>query len=397
MDSTITPVDNVLVEEEVLQEYETFEEMDLPENVLRGVFSHGFLKPSKIQGKSIVPMKNRRDILAQAQSGTGKTGAFITGALCHVDPEVKKPQVLVLVHVHELARQICTVARGIGSALKVNVLCAVGGNPVREDIREIENGAQIIVGTPGRIYDLINRNVLDRSEIRVLIMDEADQMLEDLFYKQVMCILERGFPARTQVALFSATMPDSVVAVANKILQNPVRILIPPTSVRLEGIQQFYVPLEQEEHKLECLCDLYKNLDITQAVIFCNKRQKAEMLSQKMAEFGYPTTCIHGELDKDTRKNRMQEFLSGNCRVLISTDMLSRGIDVQQVSLVINYELPLNMESYIHRIGRAGRYGRKGTTINLLISGEEGMMTEICNKYGITPSLLPSDIKALVL
>jgi len=268
---------------------------------------------------------------------------------------------------------------------------------VREDIREIENGAQIIVGTPGRIYDLINRNVLDRSEIRVLIMDEADQMLEDLFYKQVMCILERGFPARTQVALFSATMPDSVVAVANKILQNPVRILIPPTSVRLEGIQQFYVPLEQEEHKLECLCDLYKNLDITQAVIFCNKRQKAEMLSQKMAEFGYPTTCIHGELDKDTRKNRMQEFLSGNCRVLISTDMLSRGIDVQQVSLVINYELPLNMESYIHRIGRAGRYGRKGTTINLLISGEEGMMTEICNKYGITPSLLPSDIKALVL
>ena len=397
MDSTNAPVDNVLVEEEVLQEYDNFEEMDLPENVLRGVFSHGFLKPSKIQGKSIVPMKTRRDILAQAQSGTGKTGAFITGALCHVDPEVKKPQVLILVHVHELARQICTVARGIGSALKVNVLCAVGGNPVREDIREIENGAQIIVGTPGRIYDLINRNVLDRSEIRVLIMDEADQMLEDLFYKQVMCILERGFPARTQVALFSATMPDSVIAVANKILQNPVRILIPPTAVRLEGIQQFYVPLEQEEHKFECLCDLYKNLDITQAVIFCNKRQKAEMLSQKMAELGYPTTCIHGELDKDARKNRMQEFLSGNCRVLISTDMLSRGIDVQQVSLVINYELPLNMESYIHRIGRAGRYGRKGTTINLLISGEEGMMTEICTKYGITPSLLPQDIKALLL
>jgi translation initiation factor 4A len=346
-----------VIEDEKIHEYPTFDEMDLPENLLRGVYSHGFTKPSSIQSKAIMPMKNRRDIIAQAQSGTGKTGAFVIGALTQVDETIKKPQVLILVHVHELATQIAKVATEIGYPMKLNVLCAVGGNPVRDDIRALDAGAQFIVGTPGRIYDLMSRNVLHRSEIRVLIMDEADQMLEELFYKQVMCILEQGFPEKTQVALFSATMAETVIAVANKILHNPVRILIPPTGVRLEGIQQFYVKLDHDDHKFECICDLYKNLNISQAVIFCNMRKSAEILASKMSDQGYPITCIHGELPKAERAQRMKDFLSGDCRVLVSTDMLGRGIDVQQVSLVINYELPEVMESYVHRIGRAGRFG----------------------------------------
>jgi len=393
----ITDATGNVIEDATLKEYLTFEEMDLQENLLRGVFGHGFEKPSPIQAKAVMPMKEKRDLLAQAQSGTGKTGAFVIGALTQLDPALKKPQILILVHVHELATQIAKVARAIGYSLKLQVLCAVGGNPVREDIKEIEAGAQLIVGTPGRIYDLMNRNVLVRNDIRVLIMDEADQMLEDLFYKQVMCILEKGFPAQTQVALFSATMPESVVAVANKILQNPVRILIPPAAVRLDGIQQFYVPLTHEDHKFECICDLYKNLNISQAVIFCNTRQKAEKLASKMSDQGYPITCIHGELDKTERAQRMKDFLGGDCRVMISTDMLSRGIDVQQVSLVINYELPVVVDSYIHRIGRAGRFGRKGTTINLIIPGEESMMADISKKYSMTQSLLPADLNSLSL
>jgi translation initiation factor 4A len=291
---------------------DSFEKMGLPDDLLRSIYAYGFEKPSQIQTRAIVPIVQGRDLIAQAQSGTGKTGTFVIGSLAHLVPSVKKPQVLVLVHVRELAQQIAKVALSLGAAMKVKVLCAVGGNSLRDDIRALEEGAQFIVGTPGRVFDLVNRNVLDRSEIRVLIMDEADQMLEDLFYKQVMCILEKGFPTTTKVALFSATMPEKVVEVANKILNDPVRILIPPTAVRLEGIQQFYINLDREDHKFECICDLYKHLNITQAVIFCNKRQKAEMLAEKMGAQGYPITCLHGELEKGERARRMEQFIKGS-------------------------------------------------------------------------------------
>ena len=375
----------------------TFDEMGLPDALLRGIYAHGFEKPSEIQKRAIMPIVQGRDILAQAQSGTGKTGTFVIGSLSHVNPELAKPQVLVLVHVRELAQQIGNVASMIGSSMNLKVLVAVGGNSLREDIRALEEGAQFIVGTPGRIYDLINRNSLDRSEIRVLIMDEADQMLEDLFYKQVMCILEKGFPTNTKVALFSATMPENVIEVANKILNDPVRILIPPTAVRLEGIQQFYINIDREDHKFECICDLYKHLNITQAVIFCNKRQKAEVLAEKMAAQGYPITCLHGELEKTERARRMAQFIKGATRVMIATDIIARGIDVQQISLVINYELPSNTENYVHRIGRAGRYGRKGTTINLLLPEEEAHMKEISDLYGMTLQTFPEDTSKLAL
>jgi superfamily II DNA/RNA helicase len=337
------------------------------------------------------------DVIAQAQSGTGKTGTFCIGALSRVDPTIKSPQVLVLSPTRELAQQTEKVARDLSSYMEIRVHCATGGPPIAEDIRALDAGCHFIVGTPGRIYDLIQRRKLSLQHIRQLILDEADQMLEELFYKQVMCILERGFPEKTQVALFSATMAEPVIAVANKILQNPVRILIPPTAVRLEGIQQFYVKLDHEDHKFECICDLYKNLNITQAVIFCNMRKNAEMLANKMGDQGFPIACIHGELPKAERAQRMKDFLSGDCRVLVSTDMLGRGIDVQQVSLVINYELPEVMESYVHRIGRAGRFGRKGTTINLIGKNEEGLMGEIAKKFGMEMNPLPGDLKALNL
>ena len=386
---TLTPSADVKI-------YTSFDEMNLPENLLRGIYSHGFEKPSHIQSKGIVPFAEKRDLIAQAQSGTGKTGTFVIGSLATVDEKLMKPQVLVLVHVRELAQQIAKVAKSLGHFMNLKVLCAVGGNSLREDLSALEDGAQFIVGTPGRIFDLVNRNALDRSEIRVLIMDEADQMLEDLFYKQIMCILEKGFPEKTRVALFSATMPETVRSVAEKILNNPVRILIPPDEVRLEGIQQFYIDLDREDHKFECICDLYKNLNISQAVIFCNKRMKAEQIAEKMSAQGYPVTCLHGELEKPERTHRMKQFISGETRVMIATDIIARGIDVQQISLVINYELPMHRENYVHRIGRAGRYGRKGTTINLLLPEEVDMMKDICEHYGMQLKTLPTDISNLL-
>ena len=377
--------------------YEKFDDMDLPENVLRGVYSHGFEKPSAIQQRGIMPIKEGRDLLAQAQSGTGKTGTFTIGALCRIDPTLKRVQVLVLVPVRELAQQIEGVAKSLSTFMNINVYSACGGTPLREDSKAIDKGCQFLIGTPGRIFDLMNRGILSRENIRLLIFDEADQMLEDRFKEQVMCILEKGFPKDTQVALFSATMDEDVVQVANQLLQNPVKILVNPENVPLDGITQYFIPLEKEEWKYDVVCDLYQQLNISQALIYCNKRQRAEWLAEKMSSQGFPLSFIHGEMDVELRKQRMRDFRAGTVRVLISTDMLARGIDVQQVSLVINYELPVQKENYIHRIGRAGRFGRKGVTINLISPEELRPREEIEKHFNITMTVLPDDLSKITL
>ena len=394
LDSPVTPLD---APAEEVKLYTTFDEMNLPENILRSIYAHGFERPSAIQQKAIIPIKEGRDILAQAQSGTGKTGTFTIGSLCRVDPSLRKVQVLVLAPVRELAQQIENVVKSLSHHMNISVYSATGGTPLREDIRAIEKGCQYLIGTPGRIFDLMNRNVLSRDNIRVLIFDEADQMLEDRFKEQVMCILQKGFPKETQVALFSATMDTEVLEVANKILQNPVKILVDATEVPLDGIKQYYVPLDKEEWKFEVLCDLYQQLNISQALIYCNKRQRADWLAEKMSQQGFPLSVIHGEMDVEERKKRMADFRTGSVRVMISTDMLARGIDVQQVSLVINYELPVQKENYIHRIGRAGRFGRKGVTINLISPEEKRALSEIEEHWKITQEVLPNDLGKLLL
>lgn len=375
--------------------YETFDEMNLSENLLRGVYAHGFDRPSRIQQRAIMPMIEGRDIIAQAQSGTGKTGTFSIGALSVLNPDLKVPQVLVLCPTRELAQQTEKVASAFSSYMGVQVHSATGGPPIAEDIRALQRGAQFIVGTPGRIYDLIRRGALKLDAMRVLIMDEADQMLEDRFREQVHCILEFKFPPATQVALFSATMPPEVTEVAEKFLQNPCRILLPPEEVTLDGIKQYYVELAREEWKFEALMDLYKHLPINQLLIFVNKRQTAEWLASCLAKNGFTLECIHGEMDVAERKKRMEDFRKGQVRVLIATDLLARGIDVQQVSMVINYELPMQRENYIHRIGRSGRFGRKGVAINLMLSDEMRTLKEIETYYKTTIVPLPEDLSSL--
>jgi superfamily II DNA/RNA helicase len=380
-----------------LRVYESFDEMGLPDSLLRGIYAHGFEKPSMIQRKAIVPIREGRDVLAQAQSGTGKTGAFSIGAMCRVDPTLKKPQILVLVPTRELAQQIEYVATHLGSHLPLSVYAATGGTPLGTDLRALERGAQYVIGTPGRIYDLMHRGALQRQHLKVLIMDEADQMLEDRFREQVLCILQLGFPKETRVALFSATMPQEVIEFSEKLLQNPVRILVPPEEVTLDGIKQYFVELQREDWKYEVLCDLYQQLNINQAIIYCNKRQKVEWLAEKMSAQGFPLSFIHGEMDVEERRRRMTDFRKGGIRVLISTDLLARGIDVQQVSLVINYELPVQRENYVHRIGRSGRFGRKGVAINLLVGDEVKLMKEIETHYSTTLTTLPEDLAAIAL
>jgi translation initiation factor 4A len=400
MASTISPnpstaeVVTPLVETEI---FSGFDEMSLPENLLRGVYSYGFEKPSFIQQRGIVPIAKGRDILAQAQSGTGKTGTFTIGSMSRIDVNLPKVQVLVLAPVRELAQQIEGVARNLGQFMPVKVYSATGGTPLRDDIRAIEKGVQFLIGTPGRIFDLMNRRIIQRENIRVLILDEADQMLEDRFRDQIMAILELGFPSTTRVALFSATLPPEVIEVAEKLLQDPVRILVQTEDVTLDGIHQYYVSLQKEEWKFECLCDLYQQLNINQALIYCNKRQRAEWIADKLSAQGFPLSFIHGEMDVEERKKRMRDFRNGEVRVLISTDMLARGIDVQQVSLVINYELPSQRENYVHRIGRSGRFGRKGVAINLVAPNELEMLKELEQHYTTKITELPENINNILL
>ncbi len=385
------------VVEPQVKEYKTFDEMPLPEALLRGIYSQGFEQPSQIQQRAIVPIAQKNDLLAQAQSGTGKTGAFCIGSLCCVDTALQAVQVLILAPTRELADQIKKVASSLSTFMNINVYAATGGTPVREDVRAIEKGCQFLVGTPGRIYDLMHRGVLHRDNIRVVILDEADQMLEDRFKEQVFCILQMGFPKETRVALFSATMPPEVIEIADRVLHNPVRILVPPEQVTLEGIRQYYLFLEREDWKYEALCDIYKQLNINQAILYCNKRQRAEWLAGKMKDEGFTLECIHGEMEVGERRSRMEDFRKGIVRVLISTDLLARGIDVQQVSLVINFELPIQKENYIHRIGRSGRYGRKGVAINLVTADEMNKLKDIEKYYSTTITPLPNAINEIVL
>ena len=372
--------------------YESFDCMKLHQELIRGIYSYGFESPSRIQQLAIVPMKEHNDIIAQAQSGTGKTGAFTIGSLSVIDISIRAPQVLVICPTRELSQQIEKVASSIGYYMNLLVLSATGGNKLHNDIQLLKKGAQFIVGTPGRIFDLIRRKELKLEHIKYLILDEADQMLEDLFLEQIKEILNSQFPETTKLALFSATMPEDMLQIAERYLQNPVRIRIANDDVTLDGIKQYYVMIDHEEWKLPTLLDIYQHITVNQAIIYVNKRHKAEWLMKQLVNSGFTIEFIHGDMEVAERKKHMDNFRSGSTRVLISTDLLARGIDVQQVSLIINYDMPIQHENYIHRIGRSGRYGRKGLAINLICTNEMDTITKIEEYYSTTISELPGDL-----
>jgi translation initiation factor 4A len=384
-----------VLETSTLKVYETFDDMGLEDTLTRGIYTYGFERPSYIQQLAIVPMSTHTDILAQAQSGTGKTGAFTIGALSVIDTSIKYPQVIVICPTRELSQQTEKVARSLGSYMNLRVLSATGGNQLRSDMSSLRAGIHFVVGTPGRIFDLIRRGDLILDYMKYVILDEADQMLEDLFADQIKTILNHKFPPSTRLALFSATMPENVLEIAEKYLNEPVRILLPPDEVTLDGIKQYYVSLEREDWKLPVLLDIYQQITVNQALIYVNKRQKAEWLAKQLASHGFTLEYIHGEMEVSERRKRMDDFRSGTVRVLISTDLLARGIDVQQVSLVINYEMPIQRENYVHRIGRSGRYGKKGVAINLVYGDELNTVKEIEAHYSTAINELPEDLSTL--
>ncbi|OJI85638.1 hypothetical protein ASPTUDRAFT_117665 [Aspergillus tubingensis CBS 134.48] len=370
---------------------DSFDSMDLKPELLRGVYAYGFERPSAIQQRAIKPIIAGHDVIAQAQSGTGKTATFSISALQKIDQELKACQALIVAPTRELAQQIQKVVVAIGDFMNIECHACIGGTNVRDDMNALRAGPQVVVGTPGRIHDMIERRVLKTDQMKLFILDEADEMLSRGFTEQIYDIFQL-LPQSTQVTLLSATMPQDVLEVTTKFMRDPIRILVKKQELTLEGIKQFYIAVEKEEWKLDTLSDLYETVTITQAVIFCNTRRKVDWLTDKLTARDFTVSAMHGDMEQGQRDVIMKEFRSGSSRVLIATDLLARGIDVQQVSLVINYDLPANRENYIHRIGRGGRFGRKGVAINFVTADDVRMMREIEQFYSTQIEEMPMNV-----
>jgi len=374
---------------------DSFDDLDLQEGLLRGIYSYGFEKPSAIQQRAIRPVLDGRDTIGQAQSGTGKTATFVIGALQRIDFSLTACQTLILAPTRELANQIHKVVLALGDYLKVKCHVCIGGTSVRDDIDILRAGQQVVVGTPGRVFDMVSKRHLRIDDLLTFVCDEADEMLSRGFKDQIYDIF-KTLPPNVQVCLFSATMPPEILDMTTKFMRDAVRILVKKDELTLEGIRQFYVAIEKEEWKLDTLCDLYETLTITQAIIYCNTRRKVDFLADQMAKRDFTISTMHAELDQKERDLIMREFRSGSSRVLISTDLLARGIDVQQVSLVINFDLPQNMENYLHRIGRSGRFGRKGVAINFVTNNDVRAMKDIEKYYHTQIEEMPMDIADMI-
>jgi superfamily II DNA/RNA helicase len=368
----------------------SFDDFDLNDNLLRGIYSYGFENPSDIQIKALPIINAKRDLIAQAQSGTGKTGAFTIGALNLIDVELKKTQVLILNPTYELVNQNYDVMKALGQYMGVTIMKVVGKTSVEECKRELQKEPQIIIGTPGRVLDMINKRYLYTKDIKLLIFDEADEMLSTGFQDNIYSIIQY-ISKTTQICLFSATKNDYTLDLCDKFLNNPETILVENKNVTLEGIQQFKVVIN-EEWKYDTLIDIYNLLNISQCIIYINYKNKLMNIYDELIKNNYPVDFVHGEVTKDEREKKLIEFKNGQTRILLSTDLLARGIDVQQLNLVINFDLPKSKETYVHRIGRSGRYGRKGVAINFITNRELGYLNELEEHYNIKIDDLPQNV-----
>jgi translation initiation factor 4A len=391
--------ENILINEEDKQnldlEPESFmkwDELDINPSILRGIYSYGFETPSPIQSKSIISITKGKDIIAQAQSGTGKTAAFSVGALSRVNTSSKTNQVLILSPTHELTRQIYEVITSLSSSMKnIRIKTMLGKTSIEEDIESLkENVPHIIVGCPGRVYDMIRRKFIKANNLSLIILDEADEMLSSGFKDQVYNIFQY-LNNNVQVALFSATLPPNILQMTNKFMKDPVKICVNAESLTLEGIKQYYIALEDDRQKFLTLKDLYQYISVSQCIVYCNSVKRVTDLYEVLKEDNFPVACIHSSMDKVEREKSFRDFRTGKTRVLISSDITARGIDIQQVSVVINFDIPKDIHIYLHRIGRSGRWGRKGTGINFITRKDTRKMQDIESYYATQIEELPAE------
>ena len=374
---------------------ENFDNLGISDNILRGIYSYGFEKPSSIQNKAIPVFLERKDIIAQAQSGTGKTGAFVIGSLCNIDITQKQTQLLILLPTHELVNQVYDVISEISKYLNIDIIKLIGGTPVSNSIRELDSNPHIVIGSPGRILDMIQRGKFKTNYLKMLVLDEADEILSYGFKETIYNIIIT-IPKSSQICLFSATLPNEILELTEKFMNNPEKILVKNEELTLEGIQQYYISVKNNDWKYDIIVDLYDIINISQCIIYINNKSKIIELYERLLQENFPISYISSDRNSEERKEIMNDFKSGKIRILLSSDLLSRGIDIQQLSLVINYDLPKEKETYIHRIGRSGRYGRKGYAINLINNREIEKLSEIETFYNTQINEMPSNIDEII-
>lgn len=395
-----TPTSSVPVPEQSNNEESTevnvvekWDEMSLPDDILRGIFASGYENPSPIQKRAICPMLTDRDLIAQAQSGTGKTATFSIGSMCRIDLSQSSVQILCLSPTRELALQTASVYKTIGTFLNgLKVAVIVGGDSVDDNMRTLKRDTpHVVIGTPGRVFDMLRRRALVTRRVRTFILDEADELLSYGFKEQIQDIFEQ-LPEKVQTCIFSATMPRHVFEVTNKFMTNPLKIIVKAEQLTLEGISQHYVAVCDDVEKYNILIDLYSAFSVGHCIIYANSVARVHDLHQAMLADGYPVCSIHSSMTKPERETALSSFRSGTSRVLISSNVTARGIDVQQVSCVINFDIPRDISTYLHRIGRSGRWGRKGMGINLITERDVEKMREIEQFYSTQITELPADL-----
>jgi len=397
--SDLLDKDDIKCSEDIIADVcETFDDIGgeegLKEDLLRGIFAYGYDKPSRIQSYAIPQIIKKRDILAQSQSGTGKTGAFIISVLQNVDDNLKEPQAIILSPTCELATQTYVVGKALSQFMtNINFSFTVGGSDRSANIKELggvyqgkteDNIAQIIIATPGRLIDIIVEYPHLFQKIRYLVIDECDELLSGTFRDEIKKILIELKQNDLQISLFSATLTNDVILLSTHILKNPAKILIKKEKITLEGIKQTFIQVNRPEEKLYVLLDMLSTISVQQFIIYVNSKKNAEMLQEFLENENYSALVINGSMNKYERTKTIIDFKEGGIKCLISTDLLSRGIDIQQLSLVINYDLPKsdNIQSYVHRIGRTGRFGRQGLSINLVTKYEKDVQTLISTTFG---------------
>ena len=383
--------------DETLETFTSWDSLGISTELLRGIFSYGFEQPSPIQQKAIKPIMNGRDIVAQAQSGTGKTATFAIGALSRVNTKDNSNQILIMSPTHELTNQISGVISSLGNLIPgLRVKTVIGGSSIDNDVDEMhKTPPHVIVGTPGRVYDMMRRRHINAKKLKLVILDEADEMLSSGFKDQVYNIFQY-LHKDVQIALFSATLPPEVLPITDKIMRNPVRITVLAEKLTLDGIRQFYVALDDDRQKYDTLKDLYNGITFSQCIIYCNSKERVQDLYEAMVQDQFPVCCIHSNMDKSERAKAFQEFRTGNARVLISSNVTARGIDIQQVSVVVNFDIPRDKSTYIHRIGRSGRWGRKGIGINFVTRRDSVNLRTIQDYYRCQINELPGDLSRLI-
>ena len=383
--------------DETLETFTSWDSLGISTELLRGIFSYGFEQPSPIQQKAIKPIMNGRDIVAQAQSGTGKTATFAIGALSRVNTKDNSNQILIMSPTHELTNQISGVISSLGNLIPgLRVKTVIGGSSIDNDVDEMhKTPPHVIVGTPGRVYDMMRRRHINAKKLKLVILDEADEMLSSGFKDQVYNIFQY-LHKDVQIALFSATLPPEVLPITDKIMRNPVRITVLAEKLTLDGIRQFYVALDDDRQKYDTLKDLYNGITFSQCIIYCNSKERVQDLYEAMVQDQFPVCCIHSNMDKSERAKAFAEFRTGNARVLISSNVTARGIDIQQVSVVVNFDIPRDKSTYIHRIGRSGRWGRKGIGINFVTRRDSMNLRTIQDYYRCQINELPGDLSRLI-